>query len=243
MRALVGGLAMLFLTACAVQADRPLSTEEAQRAARANTDLAIYHLQQADLARARDRALRALEQDPEYVVAHLVTAEIQVELDNPKVAERHFREALRLEPENGAALNNYAGFLCRQGRVMQAVDLYELAIANPLYPQRNVARVNAGRCLADANQPAQAARYWQTALENDPASVPALRGMSEIFLARGDADRARAFYSRYTNKSVETPSMLWLGVRIATAEGDRKGAEELEHRLRQRYPEFEIPHD
>ena len=243
MRALLGGLAILFLTACAVQADRPLSAEESQRAARANTDLAIYHLQELDLARAKDRALRALQQDPQYVTAHLVTAEIQVELDNPEAAEQHFREALRLEPDNGAALNNYAGFLCRQGRVMQAVDLYELAIANPLYAQRNVARVNAGRCLADVDQPAQAARYWQAALEHDPASAPALRGMSEIFLARGDTDRARVFYSRYTAESVETPSMLWLGVRIATAEGDRAGAEELKSRLRQRYPEFEIPHN
>lgn len=243
MRALVGGLAMLFLTACAVQAERPLSAEEAQRAARANTDLAIYHLQEGDLARARARALRALEQDPRYVTAHLVAAEIQVALENPESAEHHYRKALRLEPENGAALNNYAGFLCHQGGTMRAIDLYELAIANRLYGGRNIARVNAGRCLADAGQPDQAVRYWRAALEHDPESVPALKGMAEVHLARGDTDTARAFFSRYTAGTAEEPAMLWLGVRIAMAEGDHEGAEQIKRKLRQRHPEFEIPHD
>ncbi len=232
-------LAAVLLAGCAVRQDAPLSDDDSVRAARANTDIATHHLRNGALGLALEKIERALGQDPALIDAHLVAAEVRARLDEPAAAESHFRQALSLDRENGPALNNYAAFLCGSGRVRRALDLWDMAAANPLYPRRVMALSNAARCLSDAGEGTEAASYWRHALSLQPDHPPALRGMTEWSLAQDRVDAAQQWFSRYTAMAEETPSLLWLGVRVARAADDADRHGQLARRLRERYPASE----
>lgn len=234
-----GLLAAILLTGCATQSSGPMDEAQSDQAAQANTDIALHHLRNGALAPAREKIERALAQDPELIEAHLVAAEIELRLDAPRQAEAHYQSALRLDADAGAVLNNYASFLCGERRVTQALLLFDRAAENRLYDRRALARAKPARCLAGVGRHDEAASYWRQSLKETPDFPPALRGLAETALQRGDTDAAWALFSRYTAASEETPSLLWLGVRIARAEGDRERARQLADRLRSRYPESE----
>ena len=238
-RLVAGVLALALLSGCAVQATGPISDRQSHQAAKANTNIAIHHLRQGALGAAREKIDRALKQDPELIDSHLVAAELELRLDDAQRAEAHYQAALAIDETHGAALNNYASFLCEQGRTEQALLLYDLAADNRLYDGRALALANAGRCLARVGRQDEAAEYWRSALERMPDHPPALRGLAETALSRGDTDSAWALFSRYTAASEETPALLWLGVRIAAAEGDTERVERFAQRLREGYPESE----
>lgn len=236
MRALWLGLWVASLLGCAAPAPVPLSDQQAAQAARANTDLAIHHLQENALPLASAKIERALVQNPQLLDAHLVAAEVRVRLDQPKGAERHYRKALEIDADNGAALNNYAAFLCHQNRPARALDLWEMAAANPLYARRAMALTNAGDCLDQAGQGDQAGIYWRRALAMQPAFAPALQALAAQSLSQGRLDSANAYFSRYTAASDETPASLWLGARIAKAQDDGDRYKRYVQRLRQTFP-------
>lgn len=232
-----GLLAVMLLTGCATQSSGPLDDGQSRQAARANTEIALHHLRNDSLGPAREKVERALAQDPALVDAHLVAAEIELRLDAPERAEAHYQTALRLDEESGAVLNNYASFLCGERRVTQALLLFDRAAENRLYDGRALALANAARCLAGVGRQDEAATYWRQSLQEAPDFAPALRGLAETALERGDPDAAWALFLRYTAASEETPSLLWLGVRIARAGGEQERARRLADRLRTRYPE------
>jgi type IV pilus assembly protein PilF len=236
---LAGALLIVTLAGCSVTATGPLDADELREAARINAEIATHHLDNGNLARARQKIDRALEQDPALVDAHLVAAAIDLELDRETSAGRHYQKALRLEQDNPRVLNNYAAYLCRRDQRQRALDLWELAAADRLYDQRAMALANAGRCLADAGAWSSAAGYWRRALRIDGGFAPALRGMSEYQLEAGQVDAAARWFSRYTAAGKESPSMLWLGVRIARAANDADRLSQLTRRLRERFPASE----
>jgi Tfp pilus assembly protein PilF len=55
--------------------------------------------------------------------------------DEPDAAERMYRRALQVEPDNAAALNNLANTVAAQGRCDEAQELLQAAFALPdLHP-------------------------------------------------------------------------------------------------------------
>jgi len=236
MRWYVLGLCLIGLIGCAAPTLEPLTEQQAHRAARANTDLAIHYLSRDALEPAAQKIYRALVQNPNLIDAQLVAAELNARLSKPALAEQHYRNALQIEADSGAALNNYAVFLCDRDQRLRALDLWEMAANNPLYTGRAMALTNAGRCLNAAGYADQARTYWRRALEVQAQYAPALRAMAEESLARDSLNTARLYFSRYTHVSDETPTLLWLGVRIAKAGGDTERYEHFAQRLKDVYP-------
>jgi type IV pilus assembly protein PilF len=232
MRSLMSVLLLLGIVGCTIQQTGPASREQASMAARANTEIASYHLRNGALETALAKVSQALAQDDDRVDAHLVAAEIRDRLAEPARAERHYRRALSLSGRSGAALNNYAGFLCRAGQ----------AAALRRYDGRAMALSNAAQCLVQANASGpvpRADRYWRRALRIEPDYAPALRGLAEWSLARGELNAAGAWYSRYTASVEENPAGLWLGIRIAGAGDEAARQRALTARLRERFPASE----
>jgi len=236
MRALFLGLWVACLLGCAAPAPAPLSDQQAAQAARANTDLAIHYLQENALPLASTKIERALSQNPQLLDAHLVAAEVSVRLDEPQRAERHYRNALDINASSGAALNNYAAFLCQQNRPTRALDLWEMAAANPRYSRAAMALTNAGDCLERAGRSDQAGIYWRRALDQQATFAPALQALAAQSLSQGQLDSANAYFSRYTAASNETPALLWLGARLAKAQNNAERYARFVQRLRQAFP-------
>ena len=119
----------------------------------------------------------------------------------------------------------------------------DAALPTPAHGHRRLAGRAHARPLAEVgpaeHAPRGAAGYWRRALRIDGGFAPALRGMSEYQLETGQVDAAARWFSRYTAAGKESPSMLWLGVRIARAANDADRLSRLTRRLRERFPASE----
>ncbi|PWG64058.1 type IV pilus biogenesis/stability protein PilW [Sediminicurvatus halobius] len=231
---------LALLAGCATTGNPTMTSEQAARASEANTQLAIRYLQQGNLQEALRKAQKAVEQDGDSSPAHMVTAEIYNQLDEADQARRYYQQAVRLDPENGAALNNFGRFLCARGERERAQELFERAADNPLYERPEVPLTNAGRCALQDGQKAEAEDYFRAALQRNPRFPTALLNLAALRLDDGDSLSARAFYERYLDAvNRQTPESLWVGIRLAAATDDRDRLASYSLLLRQRYPESE----
>lgn len=69
-----------------------------------------------------------LEEDYDSSEFHRRLADIAEELNKPEVAETHYKEATRLDPNNAMAFHHYGNFLKHQGRQEEASDRLKKAI-------------------------------------------------------------------------------------------------------------------
>lgn len=207
-----------------------------KEAAKLQVQMAQEYLKKGSLDVARDKLIRALELDPYSADAHTVSGLLNDTIGDMVQAELHFRRAVELQPKDGGMNNNYASFLCRQGRYAEAESVFQRAIADPYYKTPEVALANAGLCAEQAGQLDQAENYLRRALDRNPNYAGALAPMASVLHSRGDHLRARAFVQRYDASQPPTPSMLLLGVKVELALGDQRSADDYKRRLLSAFP-------
>src|SRR5207248_1752004 len=81
-------------------------------------------------------------------------------------AEQHFREALRLAPNNRYALHNLGTALVGQGKLPAAVEQYRLVVHK--YPEWDRPHYHLGLALADLGQRQEAIAEQAEALRLNP---------------------------------------------------------------------------
>jgi type IV pilus assembly protein PilF len=214
-----------------------LSSDE--QAARANLNLGVAYLGQNNPQLALEKLERALEQNPRLAEAHAAIAIAYDQLGQPDDAEKHYRRATQLAPDNPAAANSYAVFLCRHNRWRDARPYFERAAENPRYTTPAVALTNAGTCAMSADQPDQAEDYFRAALDKDKTFGDALAGLLNLSYQRGEYLEARAFLQRYLDAQPATAPMLWMCFNIEQKLGDAAAAKRCGERLRQDFPASE----
>lgn len=207
------------------------------RAADVNTRLGVGYFERGDLQVAIEKLERAIELDPAHVPAYVTLALIQEQLGRAARARRYYREAVSLAPEDGATLNSYAAFLCRQAEYAEADEFFRRAMDDPFYDTLEVAFTNAGSCAIRAGRLGAAEDYLREALEINPEYPDALYHLSRLFLQRDDAFRARAFLQRYEASAGADPGALLLGYRIERRLGNEREAARYFRRLEEQFPD------
>lgn len=238
-------LALVVLAAgCATTQPRPgesgrtgMERVSPVRAADVNTRLGVGYFERGDLQVAMEKLERAIELDPAHVPAYVTLALIHERLGRDSRARRYYREAVSLAPEDGATLNSYAAFLCRQGEFAEADGLFRRAIDDPFYDTREVAYTNAGSCAIRGNRLDAAEDYLREALEVNPQYPDALFHLARLFLQRDDAFRARAFLQRFEATAGADPGALLLGYRIEQRLGNEREAARYFRRLEDQFPD------
>ena len=114
---------------------------------------------------ARDRLERALEFDPRMAIAHTTLALTYERLDIPRLAEEHYRQAIRYEPRNDDVGNTYAVFLCRQGEFDEAREQFERVAKRNENDDPEISLTNAGVCMAQKPDLELAESYFRQAWE------------------------------------------------------------------------------
>jgi type IV pilus assembly protein PilF len=212
------------------QADR-------EKAAAINAELAITYLKQDNLRAAREKADRALEQNPRSVQAQMAAGFVYDRLGEDKKAGAHFEQAVKLGgKDNPDTLNNAAVFQCRKGDKKRGEELFLQAAASPLYRTPEVALANAGHCASADGRPKDAERYFRQALARRPNMPDPLLALAGIQHEAGNDMQARAFVQRYHEAAPATAQSVWLGYRIERGAGDAAAAEEYARRLRMEFP-------
>jgi type IV pilus assembly protein PilF len=212
------------------------SAKNIEQAAAANTDLALAYMREGNLAAARDKIEKALDQNSRTAKTQMAAGIIYDRLNDRRKAQGHFDQAVRLGKDDPDVLANAAVYFCRYGDYKRGEQYMLQAATSPLYRTPDVAYTNAGRC-ARANQRTQEAeQYFRRALATNPKQPDALLQMAEVSLAANNALQARAFLERYTAVAAVTPSTLMLGRRIELGLGDAGQARRYEQRIKNEFP-------
>lgn len=207
-----------------------------KQAARANTDLGLEYMNQGQTERALEKLEKALKQDPTLGAAHAAIAILHTQVGEFELADKHYRRALFLEPDNATFNNNYGAFLCAQDKVDQAVVYFERVVSNPHYPAPEEAYTNMGMCLRRKPDLAAAEKNFRLAIDRNPRYAKALSQLAIVSFQQNDYLQARAFLQRYESITKPTAEMLLLGVRTEKRLGNDAAAAEYAQKLRNTYP-------
>lgn len=233
--AVVACLALLLLGGCA--SDSSLrSKPQPVRAAEINRELAVDYLHRGNLAAAKEKIDRALEQDPQNAGVQSVAGMVYVRLNDEKKAEYHYERAASLDPDNPELRNNYAVYLCQRGKYARGEKFALEAARNRLYKTPEVGYLNAGACARNAGDLKRAEENFRHALQVRPRFAPALLHMADMEFSQAQYLSARAFLQRYMEVGDTNAMTLWLGHRIERSLGNAGEAEHYARRLKSEYP-------
>jgi type IV pilus assembly protein PilF len=238
MRTRAAGVVLAFLVASPALA-QSTATNPAQEAARINARLAMEYLKRDQLQVAQEKIERALAEYPKDVNVQLSAGLVYERLRNPKQAEKHFRQALKVGPDSPEAQNALGSFFCRNKEQAKGQEMFLKAAANPLYRTPFVAYTNAGVCARSAGNLELAERFLRQALTSQVDYPETYAQLAGVLHERGSDLQARAFVGRFLAVSPATPDMLLLGHAIEVALKDDQAAAEYVERLQKEFPESE----
>jgi type IV pilus assembly protein PilF len=238
---LVAVMLSCMLAACVTNTKdggRPLKDEDPQdAAAKYNIQLGTAYLQQGNYALAKEKLERSLKQNPKDPDVHTSLGLLYDRTGDPKGADKHFREALRLAPDKPDVSNNYAIYLCKNGRVDEGVERFTAVANNKYYRTPEVALTNAGVCLRGAKRPDEAEKKFAGAIKARPNYTEPTVQLASLYLERNDIASARKILDIYLNAFKPQPDVLLSAVTVARAAKDRMSEEKYSRALRLEFPD------
>jgi type IV pilus assembly protein PilF len=166
-----------------------------------------------------------------------VLAIVYQRLGRTEDAQKHFAEAVKLDPANPDLLNAKGTILCLRRDYDGALQSFRRALDNPLYKTPEVALMNSADCSRRASRPTDAERFLREALTANPQYPPALMAMAKRSYETGNYQDARGYMGRYSRVGQPTAEALLLASQIEKRLGNTAGAKALADSLRQRYPD------
>jgi len=206
-------------------------------AAKTNIQLGLAYLQQSNYPLAKEKLERSLKQNPKDADVHTGLGLLYDRTGEPKLADKHFREALRLAPDRPELSNNYAIYLCKNGRVDEGVERFSTVAANKYYRTPEVALSNAGVCLKDAKRLDEAQVKFSGAIKARPNYAEATVQLARLQLDRGQVPEAKKTAETYLNAFKPDPDVLFIAVQAARVAKDRLMEEKYSRMLRLEFPE------
>jgi len=198
-------------------ARRPLTRQQAQQ-----LDTALSLFQQGALDRARDLLNTLLAEAPTCVEALHLRALCAVRQGDVAGAEQAFSAALTLNPQQPQLLCNYATFLRRQGRPLEAIDLWRRAVL--VVPTLASAWIELGVTELDLQRLVQAQSAFERALSLGAEDVRVWQGLAAVHRAAGRLVQARAALERAVALAPQSvPAWINLGA-VCRLLGDSRQA-------------------
>jgi type IV pilus assembly protein PilF len=231
--------AALLFAGCASTTDRKVDSKEA---ARLNTEAGAEYLRRGRLRDAKEKLDKAVQQDAKYYKAQWVMGLLLEQLDRPAEADAFYKTAMRLQPDDPDIANTYAVYLCKSGKVDEALPLFETLIRNKLYREPWAAATNAAQCLRSDKRNADALGFLERALTMRPDYVEAVIQKADVQLTVGRPTQSRQTVDNYLSlgKTKEMdphrPDVLLIGVRAALADGQRPAADNYGRLLMRDFP-------
>ena len=234
---ILSALVLLFTAGCVStqSGGLPAPAPKAERL-QAYLELARGHLSEGNSERAADPLERTIALDPNSTEAHVLMAVLSESRGEDALAERSYRTALRLDPKDPQALNNFGGFLLRTGRQEEALEHLRDAVKDPGYARREFAYENLGVAELSAGNRAAAKLAFARALGLDGDLPRANLELAALEFDDGNIPIANDFYERFRDGARQSPRSLCLGIRLARAMGDRDRLASFTLALKNLYP-------
>lgn len=227
---------MLACAGVACTSTQPLSVPQPDKASDLNLELGIDYFRKGNLAAAKDKIDKAVQQNPRNAKAQAAAGLLYDRLNEPKQSDAHFEKAVGLDGKNPEILNNYAVILCQRGKFAQGEKYFVQAASNPLYKTPEVAYLNAGSCARSAGNLAEAEAHYRKALAGNPRFGQALLEMANLEYQQSNYLSARGFLERYMEAGRTDSSVLWLALRIEKGLDNGEAVRVYSQRLKSEYP-------
>lgn len=231
-------LYVLFLSGCVSVSSTKASPSEITKA-HVNLSAEYYRLGRMEPALAA--AKKAVAADDESVAANSMLALIYQTLEEPALAEAHFVKATEYvlddTSEFGRVHNNYAVFLCRNDRFLDAETHFLLAANNKLYRTPQGAYENAGVCFLKKGKVKEAVTYFRKALALSPNMPRSLFALAKAQYNAGKYLSARRYFQRYHAVSAGSAQSLYMAMTVERKLGEAEQALRIKTELKKRFPD------
>lgn len=215
-----------------VATDKP----EVQRRISIRMQLAIDYFTQGQHKLALEEIRQVITLSPNFADAYSLRALIQMDTNDMQRAEENFLHARKLDPGNLDIANNYAWFLCENGRGKQALPLFDKVLSDRTYATPVKTMLSAGVCSLRLKDVATAERYFKLGADLQPNN-PSINGnLAKLYYDRGQFEDARVFIQRVLREEIFAADVLWLAIKIDNKLGDRASVNGLATQLRRRHP-------
>ena len=211
--------------------------QDARKRAQIRLQLAATYYQKGQFSIAFEEVQRALQLDSGYADAYGLLGLINMDLGKRSEAESNFQRALQLDGQNPEILNNYGWFLCQTGHERQSIEYFQRAAESKAYATPAMSMQNAGLCMLRVKDMKAAETYLKRSFELDAANPVTKYQLSRLYLNTGQIERARFYYGLLPRGNEAGVEVLWLGVRIARADGDPRTQQQLAQDLLRRFPD------
>lgn len=244
---------LLALAGCAQTAGVPATTEaavasgrepitasdepEARKRARIRLELASGYFEQGQTTVALDEIKLALSADPTYAPAYTLRGLVYSRLNELPLAEESFKRAQQLSPRDPDVLHHYGLFACQQGRYPQAIDLFQQALASPVYGGQAKTLMAKGVCQVRAAQFAEAEGSLARSYELDAGNPITAYNLAALQFRRGDFPKAQFTIRRLNNTELANAETLWLGIKVERRLNNRDAVTQLAGQLQRRFPQ------
>lgn len=216
--------------------DNPVQSSDSERA-RIRLQLAISYFQQDQLPTSLKEINNALAMDPNLTDAYAVRALVYMQMHDDNLAEQDFLRVLNKAPNNPENINNYAWFLCLNGREKQAMGMFEQVIKDRTYTQPVKALNNAGLCSLKMKNDGLAATYFAQSFRLDANNPTTNLNLAHISYKKQDWKDAQFYVNRLIKAEAYTPEIIWLAIKTSHKLNDRAAESSLAAQLRRRYPD------
>lgn len=208
---------LLALSACTtenIDEQTGAPTKNLDQASEINVQLGLQYLNQGNTARAKQKLLQAIKQNPTST-AYGALGYFYETTGDQKQAEQYYLKAISLNPTAGAGHNNYGTFLCRQGRYQQAEQQFKLAVSDKNYLKDASAYENAGLCALLVPNRQKARQYFLKAVQQNPRMSTSLAELAKLSYRQRNYVQANNYMQQYVKSGSVAPDTLLLGVKIA----------------------------
>ncbi len=187
-----------------------------------------------DAGRIQDAILeheKALELDPEYVLAHANLIILYGKTNQPQKAEEHFRAAVRLNPNHADSYYNFGVLLFNERKYTEAEEMFRKAVeVNPFHAQ---ALHNLGSLREQQGRLEDALDFYRKAVDRQPSYPLAYFKIGRILANQGKYDEAvRSLLLALSPEDDNTPAYLYALSATYARAGNREEA--LKYGLRAR---------
>jgi type IV pilus assembly protein PilF len=209
-------------------------TPERKRA-RVRLQLAASYFQDGKNSIALDEIKRVMQTDPSFPDAYNLAGLIYQALEQPDLAEPHFRRAIALNPRDGSPLHNLGWLQCQQNQYAQAAQSFTQALAVPGYPDRPKTLMAQGICQARAGNTGQAIVTLKRSYELDAGNPVTAYNLALLLFQASQYDDARFYLQRLNNSDLANAQTLWLGLKVERVQNNRTAARQLGGQLLRRF--------
>jgi type IV pilus assembly protein PilF len=228
---------LLPLAACTHVPRDAASTADSERRATARIELAKAYFAEGSHAIALEEVNRALEAAPQRADAHSLRALALMRLGEPEAARQSMEQALRIAPEDPALQNNMGWLLCETGKVAESLPYFDRALAQRRYLAPANAAMNAGTCSLRLGDRVRAERYFQRALQADPAVLAARVQLARLAVERGDDAQARRHFTEILASGQARSEDYALALQVEHRLGDRDAERSIAAQWKRMFPE------